>query len=255
MHAPPATQSLSGICRLCLQERPLVRSHIIPAFQFKTLKKGDGRYYELSPDPTKRERPGQRGFTERLLCAECDNIRLQRNEDYYAKLWMRGPLAAPQEFGRFLIFRDHDYKRAKNYLLSVLWRMGVSHHQVFRAVSLGAKHEEILRAGLLADREFAEDEYPLTVTAPFFEGEYHDDFILQPDCHRMDGNRLYRCVIAGMLYTFVVGAAPLVPALRALSLRKDEFPVARIEVRDIPFLAHAVSRIGRAQALREAATA
>ena len=228
-----------------------MQSHIIPAFQFKSLKKGDGRYYELTPDPAEKERSGQRGFTERMLCAECDNVRLQRNEDYYAKLWNRDVLGAPQEYKRFLIFRDHDYKRTKNCLLSILWRMSVSTHEVFRAVSLGEKHEEILRAGLLADREFAEDEYAVTVTAPFFEGEFHEDFILQPDSHRLHGNRLYRCVIAGMLYTFVVGSAQVVPELRALSLRKDEFPITRMEVRDIPFLASAVGRIGRAQAVRE----
>ena len=254
MQKPVAARVQStGTCRLCLQEHPLVQSHIIPAFQFKPLKKGDGRYYELSTNPTEKERSGQRGFTERLLCAECDNVRIQRNEAYYAKLWTRGPLAAPQEFGRFLIFRDHDYKRTKNCLLSVLWRMSISSHEVFREVSLGTKHEETLRAGLLADREFAEDEYAVTVTAPFFEGKHHEDFILQPDSHRLHGNRLYRCVIAGILYTSVVGSARLVPELHALSLRKNEFPVARMEVQDIPFLARAVGKIGRAQALRDAA--
>ncbi len=239
-------------CRLCLHELDLVQSHIIPAFQFKPLKKGDGRYYQLSTDPAKREQPGQRGFTERLLCAKCDNVRIQRNEDYFARLWNRGPLEAPQQHGPFLIFREYEYKRVKNCLLSILWRMSLSTHKTFGAVSLGKKHEEILRAGLLADREFAEDEYAVTVTAPFFEGEFFADLILPPDSHRMDGNRIYRCVIAGMLYTFVVGSARIAPALLAMSLRKEEFPVARMEVKDIPFLADAVGRIGRAQATREA---
>lgn len=228
-----------------------MQSHIIPAFQFKALKQGDGRYYELSTDVTEKERPGQRGFTERLLCTQCDNVRLQRNEDYFARLWNRGPLEAPQEHNRFLIFRGHDYKRVKNCLLSILWRMSISTHDVFKAVSLGRKHEEVLRVGLLDDREFVETEYPITVTAPFFDGKFHEDFILQPDSHRLDGNRLYRCVIAGMLYTFVVGSAQIAPALHALSLRKDEFPVTRMEVRDIPFLASAVGRVGRAHLSRE----
>lgn len=131
--------------------------------------------------------------------------------------------------------------------------MSLSRHEVFSAVSLGTKHEENLRARLLADDEFLEEEYVITVTAPFFEGEFHEGFILQPDMHRLDGNRLYRCVIAGMLYTFVVGSAPVVPALRAVSLRKAEFPIARMEVRDIPFLARAVGKIGHAHALRESA--
>ncbi len=231
MTSSPTLPPNAGICRLCLASRPLVNSHIISDFQFKALKQ-------------------QRGFTERLLCAECDNVRLQRNEDYFARLCARGDLPNTTQHGRFLIFRDHDYKRTKNFLLSVLWRMSISSLEVFKAVSLGPQHEEILRAGLLADREFAEDEYPVTVTAPLFDGVFHEDFILQPDAARMDGNRTYRCVIAGLLYTFFVGAAPLQPALRALSLRRDEFPVARMEVREIPFLAQAVGELGRANNLR-----
>lgn len=244
--------SNTGPCRLCLQVRALVDSHIIPDFQFTPLKRGDGRFHVLSPDPEQKERTGQKGFTERLLCAECDNVRLQRNENYYAQLWSRRSLPNTTQTKRFLIFRDHDYKLTKNFLLSILWRMSISSRPMFAAVSLGEKHEEVIRTGLLADREFAEDEYPVTVTAPFFDGFFHEDFILQPDSHRLNGNRLYRCVISGMLYTFLVGSAPLVPELKALSLRKDEFPVARMEVRDIPFLADAVCRLGRANAIREA---
>ena len=186
-----------------------------------------------------------------LLCAECDNRRLQKNEDYFARLWTRGPLSEPQRHGRFLIFRNHDYKRCKNFLLSILWRMSVSSLDVFKEVSLGLKHEEILRTGLLADREFDEREYAVTVTAPFIDGRIYEDFILQPDSARLDGNRIYRCVITGMLYTFFVGSAPLRPEVHALSLRRAEFPMAQMEVSDIPFLADAMSRVGQANAARE----
>lgn len=71
----------------------------------------------------------------------------------------------------------------------------------------------------------------------------------------MGVNRLYLCVIAGILYTFVVGSARIAPPLLAMSIRKDEFPVARMEVKDIPFLASAVGKIGRAQAVRDASHA
>lgn len=240
----------SGPCRLCLQVRPLVDSHIIPGFLFKSLKKIDGRFHVLSPNPSEKNRTGQKGFTERLLCAKCDNERLQRNEDYFARLWSRGDLPNTTQTPRFLIFRDHDYKRTKNFLLSILWRMSISSLEIFAVVSLGPKHDEVLRAGLLADREFAEDEYAVTVTAPITNGNFYEDLILPPSSHRLHGNRLYRCVISGMLYTFFVGSAPLAPELKALSLRKAEFPIARMDLQEIPFLAAAVHRLGRANAIR-----
>lgn len=229
----------------------LVDSHIIPNFQFKGLKKVEGHFYELSTDHNVPERKQQRGFTERLLCAECDNQRLQKNEDYFARVWSRGPLPEPHQHGRFLIFRNHDYRRCKNFLLSILWRMSVSSLDIFKEVSLGRKHEEVLRTGLLADREFDEREYAVTVTVPFIEGRLYEDFILQPDSARLDGNRVYRCVIAGMLYTFFVGSAQLRPEVYALSLRRDEFPVAKMEIQEIPFLAHAMRRLGHANLARE----
>ncbi len=129
--------------------------------------------------------------------------------------------------------------------------MSVSSLDVFKEVSLGKKHEEVLRVGLLADREFDEREYAVTVTAPFIEGRLYEDFMLQPDSARLDGNRVYRCVIAGMLYTFFVGSAPLRPEVHALSLRRDEFPIAKMEIREIPFLAHAMGRLGHANLARE----
>jgi hypothetical protein len=250
MTSRPTLPSNAGICRLCLAVQPLVKSHIIPDFQFKALKKTDGYFHVLSPNPAKKELKQQRGFTERLLCAECDNVRLQRNEDYFARLWSRSDLPNTTQAKRFLIFRDHDYKRTKNFLLSILWRMSISSREVFEAVSLGSKHEEVLRSGLLADREFAEDEYAVTVTAPFIDGKFYEDFIVQPDSHRLHGNRLYRCVISGMLYTFFVGSAPLVPEVKAMSLRKAEFPVARMDLREIPFLADAIHRLGQANVVR-----
>lgn len=228
----------------------MVDSHIIPNFQFKALKKPEGHFYVLSPDAEKQEHKQQRGFTQRLLCAECDNVRLQKNEDYFARIWARGHLPNTTQTKRFLVFRDHDYQRTKNFLLSILWRMSVSSLDLFKEVTLGPKHDEILRAGLLADREFGEYEYPVTVTAPLFDGQFHEDFILQPDCSRMEGNRTYRCVIAGLLYTFFVGATRLRPELHVLTLRRAEFPVAKMEVRDIPFLAQAVERLGRANSIR-----
>jgi hypothetical protein len=89
----------------------------------------------------------QRGFTERLLCAECDNIRLGQNETYFARALERGPLPNTTVTKRLLVFRDLDYKRTKNYFLSILWRMSISSLEIFKDVSLGPKHEEALRLG------------------------------------------------------------------------------------------------------------
>jgi len=246
----PSTPAI-GVCRLCGLIRPLVNSHVIPDFNFKPLKEKEGRFYVLSPDPEKKERKLQRGFTERLLCAECDNVRLGRNETYFAKALERGPWPRTTVTNRLIIFRDHDYKRTKNCLLSILWRMSISSLELFKDVSLGPKHEEVLRLGLLNDREFAEDEYPISVTAPLIDGKHYADLILQPDSTRIDGNRVYRCVISGLIYTYYVGSGRLDQDLKLLTLRHAEFPIVKAEVREIPFLAQAFRELGSANAIRD----
>jgi hypothetical protein len=51
-----------------------VESHIIPNFQYKPPKEGDGYFLVLSTDPAKKEFKRQKGITEHLLCAECDRL-------------------------------------------------------------------------------------------------------------------------------------------------------------------------------------
>lgn len=61
---------------------------------------------------------------------------------------------------RTFVIRGYDYKRLKNGLLSILWRMSISSREFFREVSLRPKHEEALRLALLNDTEFEEEQYP-----------------------------------------------------------------------------------------------
>lgn len=226
-------------------------SHIIPNFQIRMLKRSEIRYYEVSTDPNVKDQPKQRGFTERLFCAKCDNVLLQRNEDYFARILKSRPLPNTEKTERLLVIRDHDYKRTKNFLLSVLWRMSISSLGIFQAVSLGEKHEEAIRVRLLFDQEFDESEYPIIITAPFINGRFHSDLILQPDCIREGGNRVYRAVIAGLLYSFVVGSVKIDSELPGLGLTKDALVIIRKDAREISFLSEALHQVGRANAIRD----
>jgi hypothetical protein len=71
------------ICALCQQERPLVVSHIIPKFVIRAFK-GETitGYLRNAINPNIRY---QDGLKERLLCAECDNIRFSDAESSFAE--------------------------------------------------------------------------------------------------------------------------------------------------------------------------
>src|SRR5437868_1951479 len=107
------TKPIYGHCRLCNLKDRLIDSHIIPNFYFKSLKEVEGFYYIQSTDPLKREFKKQKGITENLFCAKCDNVRLQRNEDHLAKVLFGGHLTSFREVGRLLVVKDYDYKKVK----------------------------------------------------------------------------------------------------------------------------------------------
>lgn len=104
---------IRGRCRLCNTEDWLVDSHIIPNFYFKSLKEAEGHYYVQSTDPSKRELKKQKGITENLFCAKCDNVRLQQYEDHLAKVLFGGHSLAGEEIGQVLVVKGYDYKKLK----------------------------------------------------------------------------------------------------------------------------------------------
>lgn len=92
-----------GKCRLCHQDTRLVDSHIVPDFHFKSLRRKDGFFYNVSSDPKRKDKKVQKGITEHLLCAICDNDRLQRNENHLARVLFGGHVLNTKRTDRFII--------------------------------------------------------------------------------------------------------------------------------------------------------
>jgi hypothetical protein len=241
---------IQGRCRLCNTQGWLVDSHIIPKFQYRPLKQAEGLFFGLPTDPEKKAIKMQKGITEYLLCAQCDNVRLSRYEDHLAKLLFRHPPGSKQT-GPLLVVEGYDYKKLKNALLSILWRMSISSEPYFSEVDLGSKHEESLRLALLNDTEFQEEEYPVLLTAPAIIGRRLGNWTLRPRSGRTGGNRAYACLISGLLFTFLVGSAPLTNLARPRILRRASWPIMMAKVEQIPFLLEACSQLRRANALRK----
>jgi len=102
----------------------------------------------------------------------------------------------------------------------------------------------------LNDTEFQEEEYPVLLTAPVFDGRHLGSWTLPPDFARTDGNRVYRCLIAGLLFTFLVGSAPITNMVRPLVLGRASWSIVRAKVEELPFLRDVCLQLGPANALR-----
>ena len=238
-----------GKCRLCHQHKRLVDSHIIPDFQFKPLKKKDGFFYRVSTDPKKKVIKQQKGITEHLLCATCDNERLQKNETHLSRVVFGIHSLDLSRVGRIVPVSGYVYKKVKNALLSILWRMSISSRPDFRDIDLGAKHEEAIRLALLNDTVFAEEQYPILLTAPLLQGQFYKDLIVGPDYARFGSNRVYRCLISGLVFTFIVGSAPLDGKAKPFILRQKTWPLVVAKVEEIPFLYDTFFKLSRAKGI------
>lgn len=229
-----------------------MRSHIIPRFSFKQLKKVDGHFFEISSNPDKPELKLQAEIRENLFCAKCDNEVLQENEDHLARVLYGGKRLDFQEGRRVLHVRGLDYRKTKNALLSILWRMSLSSHPYFQDVELGEKHSERIRKIILNAEVIEEVEYGVHICVPFFEGKFLGALIVPPDFTRVGHNRVYRCLISGFLYTFHIGSAKLLPEMRGLILKRDgTCPILKADVMELPFLKHFCLTMGAALRERE----
>jgi len=64
-------------CALCLQSRPLKRSHIIPEFMYQNVYDSDPKRFHsltvnIDDEAKSKSKVEQKGIRENLLCADCE---------------------------------------------------------------------------------------------------------------------------------------------------------------------------------------
>ncbi len=109
-----------------------------------------------------------------------------------------------------LLVEGVDYVRLKLFLLSVLWRMGVSKLHFFREVGLGP-HEGKIRKMLLNDDPGDPDEYPCQLRLVEPDQRLLTDWLSQPRKARFDGKTFYRLFSTGVRFDFCVSNRTIHP--------------------------------------------
>ena len=140
-----------GICKLCLQERELRNSHIIPEFLYKPTYDDKHRANDTNTDAS-TVRFSQKGLREHLLCDVCEG-HLNVFETYFANIWY-DKSATPKKlmyYGSETLSVKVNYADFKLFYLSVLWRASVSTLPYFSRVNLGPYEEGIRQMVLTLD--------------------------------------------------------------------------------------------------------
>lgn len=154
------------VCRLCLQEKELIKAHVIPRFLFKDIFSGNKIYETSFNNLSQRTVEQDAAYDYSMLCTDCDSL-IGKYETYAANtIYRKGPrnyeVINQREFDTIII-KDIDYKKFKLFLLSNLWRSSVTQNKMFKSISLGKVHEERLRLMILHSKPGDVDEYPCLI--------------------------------------------------------------------------------------------
>lgn len=142
------TGPLPSTCALCLEERPLRESHIIPEFVYESIYDDKHRFHTLGVD--QRAAYEQKGLREPLLCQRCET-KVSVWEGYARSVFSGSAPVRFEHQGALTWLCDLDYKPFKLFLMSILWRAGVARGPFWTRVRLGP-HAETLRRMLWEER-------------------------------------------------------------------------------------------------------
>jgi hypothetical protein len=237
-------------CALCLQPKPLCRSHIVPEFMHVGMYDDKHRFFGLSSTPERPVRFFQKGLREQLLCDDCEQ-QFSYYEHYASRVFYGKEVQVqPVEIG--MLLSGLDYPRLKLFLLSLLWRFSVTKLEHLKGAQLGP-HAERLRQMLIDEDPGRQLVYPCMITAVVHDRKHVSDLIVPPMTTHVDRQHVWNLVVAGFLMSFFVGKGSPPETLNPLFLQEGGTLVVPIrELRDIDFLHKFSLEIGAAQRARRA---
>lgn len=229
-------------CRLCLRERELKKSHIIPEFVYSPLYDEKHRFHMLSSIGIRGPAKLQKGIREYLLCGHCEGV-ISKYERYMS-LIISGQLQIKSSHnGKLVTLEGLDYQQFRLFGLSVLWRASVSCLQMFEEVKLGP-HEEMLRQMIHTEDPGRPYQYPFMLAPLVHEGEVQTDLIMQPTWTRAEGHYGYRFVFGGLAWVFLVSShkPPFVISNAAIS-EEGKTIMLISDIEKIPFITNFVREL------------
>lgn len=236
--------SPTTVCALCQDRRQLCKSHIIPEFLYSAIYDDAGRIHLRSGDIATDNKLRQKGIWQYLLCQECET-RISKWERYADHLFKgKRPEVTAVRTRDGLWLSGIDYTSMKLFLLSILWRAGVSTDGFFENVMLGP-HEETLRGMLLRADPGAPTDYPCFTAMLMADGATVSDLIVQPTKTRVFDRSAYRFVFGGCVWAYCVARGIGVRGAEPFLSKDGVMPILVTDAREATFVAELVERVHR----------
>ncbi len=218
------------LCKLCQQDRPLIRSHVIPDAFSRDIKGDDVKppvMISNNPEQHPKRRPGGH-YDDGLVCEPCERL-FSPWDDYAARFFLNQfredgqPLNATTS-GEVMAYRcdNVDYRNLKLFAISLLWRAAASSIEFCRRVTIGP-YEERARQLILADDPGAPEYFSVLinrwVAAPNRQGLLQSQ--LSPYCARIEGVNEVKLFLGGAIIHVKVDKRPYPEPFPELILRAD----------------------------------
>lgn len=133
-----------GICKLCQKEKVLIEAHIVPKWAYKYLypeiPDGDNRALILVGKDKKPLRRPIGPYDPDILCEECDGF-LGKYDQYAKGILLDSPFEERGE--EAYLIKNVDFDKLRVFLISVLWRAGISNRTEYEKFSIGPYEERI----------------------------------------------------------------------------------------------------------------
>lgn len=239
-------------CRLCLHDRKLCDSHIIPEFLYTDLYNDDRQMVGVTGRGKKGWKPLQKGATERLFCESCEQHLSNFLEGPFKSEWIdKSPLPDPWPSDHIEVVKVNDYPAFKLFHLSVVFRAGISSLPTFSEVQLG-QHEERLRKLLLNRDPGRADRYPVFGYAVV----RHDNQRIVPMVSRTQGSHFDTRPCYGTTYGGVQWWVRVTSSahqeFQSISLKEDgTMPITSIPWNEVSVIQDARRALRRADASQE----
>jgi len=219
------------ICKLCNEEKILVKAHIIPEGFFRSLRHGSivpeihsntkGVFPKRSPIGV---------YDKNILCEKCDKY-LGLWDEYAQKLLIQNFSESNSVYnGSTKVayqINSYDYKKLKLFFLSLLWRASISSQPFFKKIQIGA-HENILKE--MIRNSNPGDPYDYTVSLAKFSNPRIKE-MLDPHTTRFSGINYCQIYLTGFVLYIKTDKRKPPAFLEELCLKRD--PPFWIILRDI----------------------
>jgi len=212
---------MPNVCRLCLDSKQLMRSHILPEFFWKEV-------YEIHQNGSRRvpmtacERgaiPGlthhQKALREQLLCSDCEQ-KLGKWESYVKRMFLDLLPSNPRNSFSLQL----DLRVLLLFQLSMLWRSGITTHDGL-ALYVPQELIEVLRQCLVNDDP---NNCPIeySMVPVYVEGKdipiHFSTNGIMLDLEEGNGSVIYRILAGGVVWSYRICNKP------------PQYPRGRVEI-------------------------